>query len=111
MQHQDWTQVVFKKTDSIPKSNKASNAVVSHVTGQPMYKLEGDDGCANLNKVSKEEGRQILGCRVAKKMTQINLAQSTNLPLKTIQEIERGDAIRGSAYHKVRKYLGLGKFK
>lgn len=85
MEHQDWKPVILRKNNTKPPPPKAqSNA--------KFKKIDSDDPKPpqTLNhsvKIRIQQGR------VAKKLTQKQLAQKLNLPVQIIAEYESGKAI------------------
>ena len=98
MDHQDWNTVILrKKTEK--KSNQNSNS--------NLKKKENDDKI-EIKKVSKQMAKQIIDGRMAKKMTQLNLAQQSCIDVKIIKQIESGNCIYNSEHiNKISKVLGM----
>jgi ribosome-binding protein aMBF1 (putative translation factor) len=83
---QDWTPVVFKKT-----TNKTKQPTIQHAA-KPV-KLDENDEVVQVKKVSKEMASAVQTARLAKDLTQNDLAKLTNLPSKVINDIERGGSL------------------
>jgi putative transcription factor len=119
-EHQDWTPVIIrgKKPGSVQHKTQATTRVAhvtSSTTGKPAWAIEKkiDNPDAQgplLNCVSKDTARLITQGRVAKKMTQNELAQAINVPPAIIKEIEAGKAIENKQLlANIRRVLGLQK--
>jgi len=105
MDHQDWTTVVLKKNKSDKKTSETNqNKQINHNN----YKKQDNDDKIQIKKVSKQMAKQIIDSRVAKKMTQVNLAQQSCIDIKMIKEIENGSCIYNSDHiNKISKVLGI----
>lgn len=120
MDHQDWKQVVFKARGgvSLPKDplqppRSTHTATASTTSSKPAWKIEQqvDDvtgGSKPLTFVSADDARKVVAGRVARKLTQKELATRINVQLKDIQEIENGKAVENrQLLAKIRKVLGV----
>lgn len=98
--NQDWNYITISKTK--PKQK------VSTIQSKPSAIKENEEGIIKIKKVSKVMSKAVIDGRVAKKMTQIQLANSSTLDVKTISEIERGGCIYdANAFNKISKALGI----
>lgn len=105
MDHQDWTTVVLKKNKSDKKPSETNQ---NKQVNQNNYKKQDNDDKIQIKRVSKQMARQIIDGRVAKKMTQINLAQQSCIDIKMIKEIENGLCVYNSDHiNKISKVLGI----
>jgi putative transcription factor len=104
MDHQDWTTVVLKKkSDKKINQNNQNNQ-----SNQNNFKKQDNDDKIQIKKVSKQMARQIIDGRVAKKMTQLNLAQQSCIDIKMIKEIENTSCVYNSDHiNKISKVLGI----
>lgn len=113
---QDWNQVVWKKSGSRPKGvtkeqdlNQArrkgeeiitekkflggKNASTKQNIPQNAAKLDEDTGDYRIFRVSGEFSRALQQARVAKKLTQAQLAQMINEKTSVVNDYESGKAI------------------
>lgn len=114
--HQDWTPVVLKKKSAQPvivaqKRDSTTAASVSTATNKPAWKIEKQvDGDAGkpLTYVSREDARKIIEGRVARKLTQKELAIAMNMNHKDIQDIESCHAVENKMIlAKIKRYLNV----
>lgn len=128
--HQDWTTVVFKKrptvqTEQRPRTapssgatgafasstNKSKNASLHSATAKPAWKVEQmvDDVTSTkppVPKVSKEDRDEVIRLRVAKKLTQDQLATRLNMRASEIKDIERGTAVENkNVINRIKRFL------
>ena len=108
MDHQDWTTVVLKKK-SDKKNNQSNQNNQNNQSNQNNFKKQDNDDKIQIKKVSKQNmARQIVDGRVAKKMTQLNLAQQSCIDIKMIKEIENASCVYNSDHiNKISKVLGI----
>ncbi len=110
--HQDWTPVVFHKrtTADIPKQTiikpKKTNQPTTDIN---LRKLDDESGeNLKIERVSTNLKQQIIKARVAAKLSQAQLAQKINEPVKTVQEYENGSAIPDNRIiQKMSRVLGV----
>lgn len=115
--YQDWKTIVLK-----PKKEVNTVAVEKTVAGKNGMKNNSSVGNASINvqkldaetedfhhkKVPTNVGKDIVTARCAKKMTQQSLANSLNMNVKDIADIESGRAIyNGQQLSKIKRFLGL----
>lgn len=117
LHHQDWETVTLKKKlpeaekTIVHKTDAGQHATVSSTTNKPAWKIEqqvdGESG-KPIVYVSRFDAQQIIGGRVAKKMTQKDLANRLNMQLKDIQDIESCKAVENKAIlAKIKRFLGV----
>ncbi len=107
MDHQDWNQVLLKRTltDKEQKAKFGSETKAKRVdtSGVAKQKLDGETETFHHNKVPNEKRMEIFRLRSEKKLTQKQLAQKCNMPISDISSIESGHAIYD--HNKVQKIL------
>ena len=85
MQHQDWQEVVFKKTvgKGTTTARSASVETASSVSSKPAWKIEMDVDSETskrpLELVNREDAQRIVRGRCDKKLTQKDLATKLNM--------------------------------
>jgi|TARA_B110000971_G_scaffold219276_2_gene259990 ribosome-binding protein aMBF1 (putative translation factor) len=86
MEHQDWDQYIFKA--------KPSPKVHANAPKSPAIKLEEkiEEGKMTHKKMDSGYGIYIQKHRLSRGMTQKDLAQKINVPVKDINDIESGKA-------------------
>ena len=105
--HQDWTPVLFKKSDSNNKS-KEEKSTTSSLSSVGVYKASGDDDVKKTKYISKNTSQAITNARCEKKMTQKELAQKCNMEVSIINEIERGVCVYNATHvNKIQTVLGV----
>ena len=100
MEHQDWDTIYIKANKELNKSNKKKlnsqdkKIELHKQTFSKMNKIEKkiEDGNLKHEKISSDLGKIIQQKRLEKNMTQKDLAQKINQPVKIINEIESGKA-------------------
>ena len=97
LEHQDWKQVIIKKTDSkTTGSNTISNTLSTKLSDKQQSDIkllkQADNDELKHKKVSPEIRKQIQQKRGALKWTQKQLAQKCNLQVSIINDIETGKA-------------------
>ena len=117
MDHQDWKTVILRNPNNKPKPPPPVKVPVGKVnpnagnlagTGKKVIE---DGDVHKVDKVGSTIGKQISQARVAKKMSQKDLATKMQLQLQVIQQYENGKAVRNnSMLSKFEKALGT-KFK
>jgi putative transcription factor len=106
---QDWTPVVIHKKNTTDKNT--SN--VSEQERQRRNKLNAletdiEEGNLKHKTIEFEVRKQIMQARLAKKMSQADLAKALNLRPNQIQEIESGKAqANPQVLSKISKNLGI----
>ena len=105
MNHQDWKTVVLRKATPQEK-NDARNAQLR--VSRASKKTDENPDQFTHAKVSKAMSQQIAKGRIARKMTQKDLAVRLNLPVKTVQQYESGKAIpKGNHIAALNRALGI----
>ena len=109
LDHQDWKNIVIKKKrdpDKVPANlNKRKNT-----ENKKLLKIEkkADNDELKHDKITKELRIKIQQGRTSKGLTQKQLANSINIPLQKIIEIENGKAIYNAQdINKIKRYLGI----
>ena len=109
MEHQDWNPVVFRSKKALPtktvtrsEANHGTPVKTNHATApspdrQYLSKLDRETEELKHQKLSLETCKQISRARMAKRMSQADLARAMNLPLSTIHSYENGKAIPDKA--------------
>ena len=102
MSTQDWDPLVFKKNSvdnaSRKEAERKTSLMPSHV--QRDKKLDAATEADKIIMMPRDIVIQLIAGRVAKKMSQKQLATQLNVPIKTIQDIET---------HKHKKDMGLAQ--
>jgi putative transcription factor len=118
MEGQDWTPVVFKKSapttakdakgrGGYQVSGKAKVTQSGGRDGQRMAKIDRTE-IGNLPKVSRSVSKAISQGRLAKKISQKELAQSCNVKPEVIAQYEKGKAQPNqSVLLKMQRKLGV----
>ena len=114
MNHQDWTPVILTKK---PEKNISNNTLRSgsfvtrtkhNPNAQRLTKIEGETETLKIKTVSSSIEKEIQKGRLAKKMTQKQLAQAINVTPKVINEFESGKAVKNeSVKRKIANYLKI----
>jgi putative transcription factor len=101
--HQDWKTIVVNK----PKENskkKPSNTVLKNISLEK--KADSDD--LHHKQLTLELRQSIMKGRSAKSLTQKQLANTINLPLQIISDIESGKAIYNAGHiNKIKRHLKI----
>ena len=88
--NQDWTPVVFSKSTQNHTANTEEQRNMSKQTAD-QAKTKRLDAATEPDKIAhlpRNISVQLVAARVAKKISQKDLATQMNIPIKTIQEIE-----------------------
>jgi len=97
MSQQDWEPVVVRGT-----RNKSVPQGMTGTTGKPVHrtheaaqaaKLMNETDIVKLKQLSHASRQEMTTCRVAMKLTQIQLNQMCGFPTGTINKIENGQLI------------------
>ena len=90
MNHQDWDTVFLKiSSNNDNDKNKDKNKSDFNNNEKKMEKKI-EDGKMRTEKVDKDKSLSIQQKRLSKGLTQKDLAQKLNIPIKTLNEIESG---------------------
>ena len=93
MEHQDWHTITVNKVVNEEKKkeiNKKKDKLANNLDYQLNKKEE--EGKLKHKKITKELSKSIRDARCSQKLTQKDLANKVNLPLKIINDIENGNA-------------------
>ena len=106
LDHQDWKTIVVKKPQENIKNSKKkpSNDTLKKISIEK--KAENDE--LYHKKLTVELRQSIMKARVAKSLTQKQLANSVNLSQQIISDIESGKAIYNYQHiNKIKRFLKL----
>ena len=95
MDHQDWSTVTLNNPN-VAKSKTKTNIIKKKTDREKAAKLKALDNEKEnfkLPKIDKKISKQIREARCHLKMSQKELANKLNLPVKTIVDYENGKAI------------------
>jgi ribosome-binding protein aMBF1 (putative translation factor) len=117
--HQNWDSITIGKTT---KTSENSQTVVKQHVSKPSNGIKVEKIIDPNNPDAEPETRpvmithtlsqQIQQARVAKGLTQKELANALSIPVSVINEYERGDAVHNINYiTKIKNYLGIRKQK
>jgi ribosome-binding protein aMBF1 (putative translation factor) len=101
MSEQDLKPVVLKKDQPKPKAHNIQ-------TTQKPIKTDEDDNIIKIKKVSKSMANSVQTARLAKKLSQDDLAKQSNLLKKVVCDIEKGGCIYNAQhFNMLSKALGV----
>ena len=117
--HQDWNSVTIGK---VTKTNENTQTISKPHVSKPSNGIKVEKIIDPNDPDAEPETRpvmithtlsqQIQQARVAKGMTQKELANALSIPVAVINEYERGDAVHNINYiTKIKNYLGIRKQK
>lgn len=117
MMHQDWNTVIVKNKTADNKHNITTKKIVTthsnqqetSVTVKKEYDPENPNAEPEIKVVliDKEFSKNMIQARVAKKLSQKELAKACMLDFKIINDYEKGGCARNGAYvSKIKKVLG-----
>ena len=111
MIHQDWEPVILKRKH-VPTPTEKKNEIKIHygTNHKTLENLEKSTEPVSLNLVGKSIGKQITEARVAKKLTQIQLANQIRggLDVNILKTYENGTAIKnGDILNRICQTLNL----
>ena len=89
--NQDWTPVVFSKSTTQNRTvNAEQQRNMSKQTAEQakVKRLDAATEPEKIEHLPRNISVQLVAARVAKKISQKNLATQMNIPIKTIQDIE-----------------------
>jgi ribosome-binding protein aMBF1 (putative translation factor) len=119
MSHQDWTPVILRKNTDSKKADpknlvakQGANKQHTAIKTEKVLNPSDPDGEPETRPVmiDKEFGQQIVKARLAKQMTQKDLANAISIPIQVINEYERGQGVRDGNYvSKIKNHLGINK--
>ena len=87
---QEWDNVVFKKRNPVLNKQSAENKNISKIShyDATQKKLANATDVDCIEKMPRNIIIQLIAGRVSKKLSQKDLANQLNIPIKTIQDIE-----------------------
>ena len=107
LSHQDWKTIVVKKDkkDNIKNSKKKpSNTTLKNIS----VEKKAEEGNLEQKKYFLELRQSIMKGRSAKSLTQKQLANSINLPLQVISDIESGKGVCNPQHiNEIKRFLKL----
>ena len=106
LDHQDWKTIVVKK----PKENVKNTKKKVNNDSQKKISVEkkAEEGNLEQKKYTLELRQSIMKGRSVKSLTQKQVAQSTNLPLQVISDIESGKGVYNPQHvNKIKRFLKL----
>lgn len=107
LDHQDWKDIVVRK--KLDKTIASNTKKVDNAT-QKLLSVEkkADNDELKHDKITLELRQNIQKGRSSKGLTQKQLANSINMPLQKIQEIESGKAIyNGKDINRIKRFLKI----
>ncbi len=115
MEHQDFTQLTITNPIKAEKNRKLNtpNEIISKKSQefksqQKIIKTDDNGEIIKINKISPITSNFIKNVRNEKKMTQKDLSQKSNLPIKNIVDIEKGICLyNADDINKISKALGI----
>lgn len=109
--NQDWTPIVLKKSVQQTRSmtcDQQKNMSKQTSADANAKKLDKATEAQAIVMLSRDISVQLIAGRVAKKMSQKDLATQLNVPIKTIQDIEAHKYKRDMALaQRIAKKLGI----
>ena len=109
MDHQDWKPVVLKGNPKVINSQKKEIREKKNPESQRLYKLDNENSPKNQIKTTTIEQRKaMIQGRIAKKLTQKDLANQLGIKIQNIQGYENGKIqINNKEIIKIEKKLGI----
>ena len=115
MNHQDWKPVILRKTNTqLKKEEKVKKTTVLNPKGPNSKKTDinakklDSDEIQPIKFIPKETAKNIQQARIAKKITQQELANRLNVKKTIINDLESGKMILDKSFiNKVEKKLGI----
>jgi ribosome-binding protein aMBF1 (putative translation factor) len=110
LDHQDWKQVIINTQNKSKQTNSKTNVKKLDSNTQKLMKIEKKANNDELKheKISNKLRTQIIQARNSKNLTQKQLANSINMPLQKISDIESGKAIYNAKdINKIKRYLKI----
>ena len=91
---QDWEPVVFRKVDKKEASTASSSKAISQLPSKQLRDLMDNTGDSNtLKYVDGAFAKSVQKIRLAKKLTQVQLATMLNVPVQVVNELESGKLV------------------
>lgn len=110
MHHQDWETIILNKPTSSTVAKTTPPATLT-ASQKPAWKVEKQvdaDTGKPLTYVDPSTAKSIVSGRVARKLSQKDLARRLNVSEKEIKDIESGKALENKALlSKIRRELGI----
>ena len=102
MSHQDWNQVVWKKST-------VKSVLPQRSAGSKQFKtLNEATDAVKITKIPREVAQKLQQGRLEKKLKQNELANRINMPVKTIQDIENGKhPVNNALFQRIARILGV----
>jgi putative transcription factor len=114
MHHQDWETVVLQKKQSktLTSNNMRDRTFEVRTkkseSAQKMHKIDCETENFTIKKISKKISQEIQKGRLAKKLTQKQLANAINVTPKVINEMESGKSqLNETVKCKIARYLNI----
>ena len=108
MDHQDWKTVIIKGN---PQKNTQRKEIreKKNPEAQRMYKLENEDFTSiKIKTTTPDQRKAMIQGRVAKKLTQKDLANQIGINIKNIQGYENGKIkVNNAEITKIERFLGI----
>jgi ribosome-binding protein aMBF1 (putative translation factor) len=106
--HQDWKQVIVKKSKATKKMEAKKNPKKQNAPGTKKFQeLDGNE-IVKPKMIDKNIAKQLQQARSVKKLKQKEVAQRLNVPVSMIQNIENGKAKLNKAFvNKLKKFYGI----
>lgn len=121
MAHQDWKQVIVSGKMHEKKQHVKKDITTLHINKQELcikvkkiYDPDNPSAEPDIKPIiiNKEFANKISSTRVARKLTQKQLAQSCGIPVSVIAQYEKACGIHNVQYiNKIKKVLGFDLFK
>ena len=109
MDHQDWKPVILRGNPVKINSQKKEIRAKKNPEAQRLYKLDNEEfPTSKIKTTSPEQRKAMIQGRIAKKMTQKDLANQTGINIKNIQGYENGkNQINNGEINKIERFLGV----
>ena len=108
MEHQNWEPVYLKANKFIKDQKREENKKPINETLSKENKMDQkiEDGQMTHTKMDVTFGKNLQKLRLSKNMTQKDLANKLNIPVKNINDIEAGKAKHnGQLMNKINRYF------
>ena len=94
MEHQDWNTLYVRANKQLKHKDKQKEEgkKTNHFSKENKIEKKIEEGNLKHDKTPSELGKIIQSRRLSQNMTQKDLAQKLNIPVKMINEIESGKA-------------------
>ena len=89
MEHQDWVVKTVKPKNN-KESNKSNQSKQYVKSKEQKMNISEEEGKLSHKKMDLEFGKTLQKYRLSQNMTQKDIAQKLNIPIKDINEIESG---------------------